>query len=51
MMSLVNDCKEIQVSIIATIHDDNAKLNGINGKIENEELVSHLDMAHLNLEV
>jgi len=52
MMSVKNECEEIQVSIIATTinGDDNAKVNG-NDTIEIEEQISHLCMAHLNLEV
>ena len=55
MMSVKNECEEIQVSIIATTlnnnnNDDNAKVNG-NDTIEIEEQISHLGMAHLNLEV
>ena len=53
MMSVKNECEEIQVSIIATTinGDDNAKVNG-NDTIEIEEQISQaLGMAHLNLEV
>ena len=54
MMSVKNECEEIQVSIIATTinnNDDNAKVNG-NDTIEIEEQISQaLGMAHLNLEV